>query len=109
MRAACLQAQHYIISPVLSAALGSCLNRVEPPVRACCQRRTDLLPCSPCRGARTPLSLSGSTFTREDADLLTPDQEPRRSVGAETHAVMGKEVKEEQNPLKGCVVRSLGV
>uniref|UniRef100_A0A3P9JUK8 PH domain-containing protein n=1 Tax=Oryzias latipes TaxID=8090 RepID=A0A3P9JUK8_ORYLA len=55
------------------------------------------------RGDRTPLSLSGSTFTREDADLLTPDQEPRRSVGAETHAVMGKEVKEEQNRLKGCV------
>ncbi|XP_028279297.1 uncharacterized protein mymx isoform X3 [Parambassis ranga] len=45
------------------------------------------------RSDRSTLSLAGSTFTREDADLLTP----------ETHGIMGKEVKEEKNRLKGCV------
>ncbi|XP_054874518.1 spectrin beta chain, non-erythrocytic 1 isoform X7 [Amphiprion ocellaris] len=56
------------------------------------------------RSDRTTLSLTGSTFTREDADLLTPAREPQCIMGTETHGIMGKEVKEEQNRLKGCVI-----
>nr|XP_046257832.1 uncharacterized protein LOC124065941 isoform X2 [Scatophagus argus] len=55
------------------------------------------------RSDRTTLSLTGSTFTREDADPLTPAREPQCNVGTETQRIMGKEVKEEQNRLKGCV------
>ncbi|XP_010787794.1 uncharacterized protein mymx isoform X6 [Notothenia coriiceps] len=40
---------------------------------------------------------------REDADPLTPAREPQSNVGTETQRLMGKEVKEEQNRLKGCV------
>ncbi|XP_037322097.2 uncharacterized protein LOC119214430 isoform X1 [Pungitius pungitius] len=46
---------------------------------------------------------SGSAFTREDADPLTPAREPQCNVGTETQRIMGKESKEEQNRLKGCV------
>ncbi|KAM6916605.1 spectrin beta chain-like isoform 2-T2 [Xenentodon cancila] len=59
------------------------------------------------RGDRTALALSGSTFTREDADLLTHTREPQCNMGTETHGIMGKEVKEEQNRLKGCVMLGL--
>ncbi|XP_008299138.1 uncharacterized protein mymx isoform X1 [Stegastes partitus] len=55
------------------------------------------------RSDRTTLSLTGSAFTREDADLLTPAREPQCIMGMETHGIMGKEVKEEQNRLKGYV------
>ncbi|KAM9727031.1 uncharacterized protein mymx isoform 1-T1 [Menidia menidia] len=55
------------------------------------------------RSDRTTLSLPSSTFTREDADLLTPAQEAQCNMGTETHVIMGKEVKEEQNRLKGSV------
>ncbi|XP_070697709.1 spectrin beta chain, non-erythrocytic 1 [Pempheris klunzingeri] len=55
------------------------------------------------RGDRTTLPPTGSTFTREDADPLTPAREPQCNVGTETQRIMGKEVKEEQNRLKGCV------
>ncbi|XP_069394663.1 uncharacterized protein [Paralichthys olivaceus] len=55
------------------------------------------------RSDRTMLSPTGSTFTREDADPLTPACEPQGNVGTETQRIMGKEVKEEQNRLKGCV------
>ncbi|XP_027133555.1 spectrin alpha chain, non-erythrocytic 1 isoform X6 [Larimichthys crocea] len=55
------------------------------------------------RSDRTTLSPTGSTFTREDADPLTPAREPECNVGMETQRIMGKEVKEEQNRLKGCV------
>ncbi|XP_063730932.1 uncharacterized protein LOC134858766 isoform X5 [Eleginops maclovinus] len=55
------------------------------------------------RSDRTTLSPNGSAFTREDADPLTPAQEPQCNVGTETQRLMGKEVKEEQNRLKGCV------
>ncbi|XP_072247391.1 uncharacterized protein [Leuresthes tenuis] len=55
------------------------------------------------RSDRTTLSLTGSIFTREDADLLTPAQEAQCNMGTETHVIMGKEVKEEQNRLKGSV------
>ncbi|XP_037637681.1 uncharacterized protein LOC119495375 isoform X3 [Sebastes umbrosus] len=55
------------------------------------------------RSDRTTLSPTGSAFTREDADPLTPAREPQCNVGTETQRIMGKEVKEEQNRLKGCV------
>ncbi|XP_048863769.1 spectrin beta chain, non-erythrocytic 5 isoform X4 [Brienomyrus brachyistius] len=45
----------------------------------------------------------GSDFTREDGDPATPTGESQGSVGTETLRIMGKEVKEEQNRLKGCV------
>ncbi|KAL7383084.1 hypothetical protein ABVT39_004657 [Epinephelus coioides] len=55
------------------------------------------------RSDRTTLSPTGSAFTREDADPLTPAREPQCNVGMEMQRIMGKEVKEEQNRLKGCV------
>lgn len=71
------------------------------------QHHCNLLLCSPCRSDRPTLSPTGSTFTREDADPLTPAREPQCNVGTETQRIMGKEVKEEQNRLKGCVVSCL--
>lgn len=65
--------------------------------------------CPPCRSDRTMFSPTSSTFTREIADPLTPAQQPQCSVGTETQRIMGKEVKEEQNRLKGCVVSSYGI
>ncbi|XP_056291515.1 uncharacterized protein LOC130207098 isoform X3 [Pseudoliparis swirei] len=53
---------------------------------------------------RTTLPPTGSAFTREDADPLTPAREPECNVGMEAQRIMGKEVKEEQNRLKGCVI-----
>ncbi|KAK2824072.1 hypothetical protein Q5P01_021247 [Channa striata] len=55
------------------------------------------------RSDRTSLSPTGSTFTREEPDPMTLAREPRDNVGTETQRIMGKEVKEEQNRLKGCV------
>ncbi|XP_034408319.1 uncharacterized protein LOC117744242 isoform X3 [Cyclopterus lumpus] len=55
------------------------------------------------RSDRTTLPPTGSAFTREAADPLTPAQEPHCNVGTEMQRIMGKEVKEEQNRLKGCV------
>ncbi|XP_053292884.1 spectrin beta chain, non-erythrocytic 2 [Pleuronectes platessa] len=55
------------------------------------------------RSDRTTLSPTGSTFTREEADPLTLASEPQGNVGTEAQRIMGKEVKEEQNRLKGCV------
>ncbi|KAM7385846.1 hypothetical protein PAMP_001901 [Pampus punctatissimus] len=55
------------------------------------------------RSDRSTLSPTGSAFTREDADPLTQGREPHSNVGMETQRIMGKEVKEEQNRLKGCV------
>ncbi|XP_028324482.1 uncharacterized protein mymx isoform X2 [Gouania willdenowi] len=40
---------------------------------------------------------------REDADPLTLTREPHCNMGTETNGIMGKEVKEEQNRLKGSV------
>ncbi|XP_045069855.1 uncharacterized protein LOC121561532 [Coregonus clupeaformis] len=63
-------------------------------------------------GSRTtqPPSLApsplASGFTREDGDSLTQTIERQGSVGTEPHRIMEKEVKEEQNRLKGCM--SLG-
>ncbi|KAG7230068.1 hypothetical protein INR49_009788 [Caranx melampygus] len=55
------------------------------------------------RSDRNALSPIGSTFTREDADPLTLAKGPQCNVGMEPQRIMGKEVKEEQNRLKGCV------
>lgn len=52
---------------------------------------------------------TGSAFSREDVDPLTLLREPQSCVGTETQRLMGKEVKEEQNRLKGCVVSSFGI
>ncbi|KAM8860208.1 uncharacterized protein mymx isoform 6-T6 [Spinachia spinachia] len=49
---------------------------------------------------RPTLLPSGSAFTREDGDPLTPARERQCN---EAQRIMGKEVKEEQNRLKGCV------
>ncbi|KAM6956309.1 uncharacterized protein mymx [Aplochiton taeniatus] len=62
-------------------------------------------PGSPCwfpfRGDRAMLPPAASTFTREAGDPLTPAGAPLCSVGIVAHRIMGKEVKEEQNRLKG--------
>lgn len=54
------------------------------------------------RSDRTTLPSTGSTFTREDGDPLTSSRE-QCNVGTELQRTMGKEVKEEQNRLKGYV------
>ncbi|XP_030628129.1 uncharacterized protein mymx [Chanos chanos] len=46
---------------------------------------------------------SSSHFTREDGDPMTPSVEPQCNVGIEPQRIMGKDVKEEQNRLKGFV------
>ncbi|XP_061766649.1 uncharacterized protein LOC133559181 isoform X2 [Nerophis ophidion] len=43
------------------------------------------------RSDRTALSPTGSTFTREDADPLTPAQELHCSMGRESRRIMGKQ------------------
>lgn len=63
--------------------------------------------CSPYRSDRTPHVPNGSTFARETADPLTPAREPQCIVGTDAQRIMGKEVKEEQNRLKGCAVSDL--
>ncbi|MBN3324318.1 SPTN5 protein, partial [Atractosteus spatula] len=55
------------------------------------------------RNEKAGLQSSCLVFTREDGDPLTPARGPQCSVGTEVHRIMGKEVKEEQNRLKGCV------
>ncbi|XP_055358555.1 spectrin beta chain, non-erythrocytic 2 isoform X6 [Betta splendens] len=55
------------------------------------------------RNERSTLAPTGSAFTREDADPLTPAREPQCREGTGTQRIMGKEVKEERNRLKGCV------
>ncbi|XP_015218111.2 spectrin beta chain, non-erythrocytic 5 isoform X5 [Lepisosteus oculatus] len=55
------------------------------------------------RNEKAGLQSSCLVFTREDGDPLTPTRGPQCSVGTEVHRIMGKEVKEEQNRLKGCV------
>lgn len=69
-----------------------------------CQHRTNPQISSPRRSDRTALPPSGSTFAREIADPLTPAREPQCNVGTDAQRIMGKEVKEEQNRLKGGVV-----
>ncbi|XP_039594246.1 spectrin beta chain, non-erythrocytic 1 isoform X5 [Polypterus senegalus] len=61
------------------------------------------------RNEKSNLQSSCSDFTREAGDPLTSTRESQCSVGKEAHRIMGKEVKEEQNRLKGCVISSLGV
>lgn len=124
MPGAIFRTKYYIISSVLSAAVHSYLNQTTQtlvesfraiigvhrgPPKLRCQRHSNLLLCSPCRSDRTTLPPTGSAFTREDADPLTPAREPQCNVGTETQRIMGKEVKEEQNRLKGCVVSSFGI
>ncbi|XP_054655007.1 uncharacterized protein LOC129194105 isoform X3 [Dunckerocampus dactyliophorus] len=43
------------------------------------------------RSDRTTLSPTGSTFTREDADPLTPAQEVHCNMGTESRRIMGKQ------------------
>lgn len=47
---------------------------------------------------------STPSLTRESRDPQTPSQEPPGSVGTDPGRIMGKEVKEEQNRLKGFTV-----
>ncbi|XP_030011237.1 spectrin beta chain, non-erythrocytic 5-like isoform X3 [Sphaeramia orbicularis] len=53
--------------------------------------------------APTTLAATATPFTREDGDPVTPARESQGHVGTEAQRTMGKEVKEEQNRLKGCV------
>ncbi|XP_067091847.1 uncharacterized protein [Osmerus mordax] len=46
-------------------------------------------------------AIRSSTFTREDSDPTTPARELQCTLGIEAHRILGKEVKEEQNRLKG--------
>ncbi|XP_047207106.1 uncharacterized protein LOC124858867 isoform X3 [Girardinichthys multiradiatus] len=83
--------------PKLHPALAAGVSKKQAELKDCwALLQRDL------RSDRTTHSLFGSTFTREDADLLTPAREAQYITGSETHGIMGKEVKEEQNRLKGC-------
>ncbi|XP_041105965.1 uncharacterized protein LOC121315702 isoform X2 [Polyodon spathula] len=55
------------------------------------------------RNENSGLLLPCSDFTREEGDPLTSIQEPQCSMGKEVQRIMGKEVQEELNLLKGCV------
>lgn len=97
------------ITQTLVEKLRAIIGVHHGPLKPCCQRHSNLLLCSSCRSDRTTLPPTGSTFTREDADPLTLAREPQCNVGTETQRIMGKEVKEEQNRLKGCVVSCSGI
>ncbi|KAG9344321.1 hypothetical protein JZ751_010990 [Albula glossodonta] len=55
------------------------------------------------RNDKSAMPATSLDFSREDSDHLTPSREPQCSMGAEVQRIMGKEVKEEQNRLKGFV------
>ncbi|KAJ8361429.1 hypothetical protein SKAU_G00179540 [Synaphobranchus kaupii] len=55
------------------------------------------------RNEKSVLPATSPDFSREDHDPLTLSKEPQCSMGAETQRIMGKEIKEEQNRLKGHV------
>ncbi|XP_030604636.1 uncharacterized protein mymx isoform X3 [Archocentrus centrarchus] len=84
------------------------LSNVHPALAASVtQKQSDVKDCwsllqKVFRSDKTPLSLPGSAFTREDSDLLTPARERQCSMGMKANGIMGKEVKEEKNHLKGC-------
>ncbi|XP_064173461.1 uncharacterized protein LOC135244803 isoform X2 [Anguilla rostrata] len=62
------------------------------------------------RNERSGLLSADPDFTREDADPKTPSWDAPFTQDKETHRIMGKEVKEEQNRLKGCTsVRDPGI
>ncbi|XP_026211055.1 uncharacterized protein LOC113158924 isoform X3 [Anabas testudineus] len=82
----------------LHPALASSVTQKQSEVKDCWTLLQKVF-----RNDRTTLSPTGSTFTREDTDPLTPAREPQCNVGTETQRIMGKEVKEEQNRMKGCV------
>ncbi|CAJ1067414.1 uncharacterized protein LOC121511110 [Xyrichtys novacula] len=82
----------------LHPALAAGVTQKQSEVKDCWAHLQKVL-----RSDRTALSPTGSAFTREDSDPLTPAREPQCNVGTETQRIMGKEVKEEQNRLKGCV------
>ncbi|XP_060896633.1 uncharacterized protein LOC132975828 isoform X1 [Labrus mixtus] len=82
----------------LHPALADSVTQKQSEVKDCWALLQKVL-----RSDRTSLSPTASTFTREDADPLTPAREAQCIVGTETQRIMGKEVKEEQNRLKGCV------
>ncbi|XP_042078820.1 spectrin beta chain, non-erythrocytic 5 isoform X6 [Haplochromis burtoni] len=81
----------------LRPTLAASVTRKQSEVKDCWALLQKLF-----RSDKTTLSLSGSTFTREDSDLLTLAQEPQCNMGMEANCIMGKEVKEEKNHLKGC-------
>ncbi|KAG7492851.1 hypothetical protein MATL_G00019460 [Megalops atlanticus] len=54
------------------------------------------------RNERSDILSASSDFTREDVDPLTLPKEPYCSMDKDVHRIMGKEIKEEQNRLKGC-------
>lgn len=59
-----------------------------------------------CRNEKAAPLPSDPSLTRDSSDPVTPSQEPPCSVGTDPHRIMGKEVKEEQNRLKGFTVCS---
>ncbi|KAJ8250718.1 hypothetical protein COCON_G00226400 [Conger conger] len=55
------------------------------------------------RNEKSALPPTSPDFSRRDEDPLTPCKEQQCSMGAETQRMMGKDIKEEQNRLKGHV------
>ncbi|KAM4599603.1 uncharacterized protein mymx isoform 4-T4 [Fundulus diaphanus] len=72
--------------PTLHPAVAASVTKKQAEVKDCWALLQREL-----RSDRTAHSPGGSTFTREDADLLTPAREARCITGAETHGIMGKE------------------
>ncbi|KAJ8264211.1 hypothetical protein GJAV_G00146520 [Gymnothorax javanicus] len=63
-----------------------------------------------CRNERSEYHSEESSFTREEADPKASAWETYFTLDKEVHRIMGKDVKEEQNRLKGCAsVREPGI
>lgn len=97
------------ITQTLAEGFRAIIGVHHGPLKPCCRHHSNSQLSSSCRSDRNALSPIGSTFTREDADPLTLAKGPQCNVGTEPQRIMGKEVKEEQNRLKGCVVSSYGI
>ncbi|XP_066535803.1 uncharacterized protein [Hoplias malabaricus] len=50
---------------------------------------------------RNEKAFQSQSVSREDGDLSTSNREPLKSMGTDSHRIIGKEVKEEENRLKG--------
>ncbi|XP_056326646.1 spectrin beta chain, non-erythrocytic 1 isoform X6 [Danio aesculapii] len=83
------------------------LSNLQPALAArVTQKQSELKDCWAAfqKTLRNEKAAQLPSLTREGSDPETPSQEPPGSVGTDPHRIMGKEVKEEQNRLKGFTV-----
>ncbi|XP_005173083.3 uncharacterized protein mymx [Danio rerio] len=83
------------------------LSNLQPALAArVAQKQSELKDCWAAfqKTLRNEKAAQLPSLTREGSDPETPSQEPPVSVGTDPHRIMGKEVKEEQNRLKGFTI-----